>query len=392
MTNTETQNTKILFIITKGNFGGAQRYVYDLSTNLPKEKFDVVVACGDQDGDSLKNKLESANIKTITLRGSGREIETKNDFSVLKQIISIIESEKPNVIHLNSSKIGFLGVVAVTYLRLKSLIFNLKFSIPLCVFTSHGWAFNEKNRSALWKNIYIISYFITIIFSDKVTAVSHKTKKDISWLPFIKNKIKVIHNGISQFETINRDEARQILECDKEILICSIGELHPSKGYDVALKAISKIPKDIKDKICYRIIGDGEEKEKIQSRISELELTNTVKLLGQIDNAKKILSGVDILLFPSRNENLPYVILEAGQSKKAIVATGVGGIGEIITDMEEGILVHKENVKELLEGIIYMISHTEKQKEFGENIFNKIQKEFSIDKMVSETIKIYLGR
>lgn len=392
MTHTETQKTKVLFIITKGNFGGAQRYVYDLATNIPKQDFDVIVACGDQDGDTLKNKLELSGIRTLTLNGSGREINTVSDFSVLKQIIKIIEQEKPDSIHLNSSKIGFLGVVAIIYLRLKSLIFDLKCSIPLCVFTSHGWAFNEKNRKTFWKYIYILSYYITILGSDEVTAVSQKTKKDICWLPFIKNKIKVIHNGMSDFETLNREESRKILECDKKILICSIGELHPSKGYDVALQAISKLSSDIKEKICYRIVGEGEERVNIESQIAELELNDNVKLLGQIDNAKKLLSGVDILLLPSRNENLPYVILEAGQSKVAIVATSVGGIGEIITDMEDGILVHKENVKELLEGILYIISHQDKQKEFGEKIFEKIKKEFSIEKMVKETTKLYLRR
>lgn len=384
----ENSKTKVLFVITKGNFGGAQRYVYDLATGLPKTKFDTVVACGDQDGDTLKNMLVAAGIRTLTLEGSGREIKAKGDFSVLKQIILFIKEEKPDVVHLNSSKISLLGALAVFWLRLEKLVGRYKDAVPRLVFTSHGWAFNEKNRSPIWKFVFWLSYYVTIIGSNHTIAVSEKTKKDISFLPFIKNRIQVIHNGLDEFELLPKEEARSILAGTEKRLILSIGELHPSKGYDVALKALTKLPDEIRNGVDYRIIGGGEEKEKLEQMIQELKLEDTVKLLGPIENAKKLLLGADILLFPSRNENLPYTILEAGFASLPIIATNVGGVPEIITDMKDGILVHKENSKEIREAIIYMVHNPERMKEFSIEIKKNITKNFSRNKMIKETARV----
>src|SRR5690242_17438816 len=95
---------KILFVITKGSpFGGAQRYVYDLATHLPADRFDVVVACGE--GNSLIEKLNGVDIRAIQIPDLIREIDVSKDWKAFKQLRGIVKSEKPDVVHLNSSKI-----------------------------------------------------------------------------------------------------------------------------------------------------------------------------------------------------------------------------------------------------------------------------------------------
>jgi glycosyltransferase involved in cell wall biosynthesis len=141
--------------------------------------------------------------------------------------------------------------------------------------------------------------------------------------------------------------------------------------------------------LVYYIAGSGEEKDKLQKMALGLGIANIVVFLGFIENAKKLLSGADIFLFPSRNENLPYAVLEAGTTGLPIIATSVGGIPEIIKDMQNGILVHPKNPKEIAEGILYMLSHKEKQKEFSEEIKKTVSTFFSFEKMLSETISVY---
>src|SRR3989344_8990682 len=101
---------KVLFLITKGNFGGAQRYVYDLATSLPKSKFEAVVAFGE--GEELKALLEQAGIRTIQIEKLIREVKTFDEFKVCKNLIELIKRERPDIIHLNSSKMGGIGAVA----------------------------------------------------------------------------------------------------------------------------------------------------------------------------------------------------------------------------------------------------------------------------------------
>ncbi|MEK7062929.1 MAG: glycosyltransferase, partial [Patescibacteria group bacterium] len=110
---------KVLFVITKGSpFGGAQRYVYDLAVNAPEE-FETVVACGI--GSDLPDALTEKGIKVIKIENLQREVEAGKDWKVFWELIKIIKKEKPNIVHLNSSKIGFLGTFAVLYLNILSL-------------------------------------------------------------------------------------------------------------------------------------------------------------------------------------------------------------------------------------------------------------------------------
>lgn len=384
---------KILFLITKGNFGGAQKYVYNLATRLPKDQFEVLVACGTKEGNSLIEKLEEAKIRTIELSSSEREINLKKDIQTIKELIKIIGEEKPNVLHLNSSKIGFLGSLAILYLKIKSSIFpSFHLSIPKCIFTSHGWAFNEDHRSALSKIIFYIAHYLTVVICDLTIAVSEKTKRDIAWLPFINQKITVIHNGIEKFQPLTKKECAETLKregVDQKIIL-TIGELHPNKGIDIAIRGVALLPTQIRKKIIYYIVGEGEQKAKLEELVLNLELQEYVRFVGPVENAKKILPGTDIMLVPSRTENLPFVVLEAGFCSIPTIATAVGGIPEIIKDMQNGILVHPRNPKEIAEAIIYLIDHKEKQKEFGQALKNTITNFFSFEKMLAETLKIYL--
>ncbi len=371
------QKKKILYTITKGNFGGAQKYVYDLATNLPKDKYNVVVACGE--GNLLKEKLEEKEIRVIKLASSQRDINIKKDIKTFFDLWRMIRKERPDVLHVNSSKIGGLGSLAGRLAR-----------TPHIIFTSHGWAFNEE-RGFLSKFLILLLHWITIILSHKTIAVSKKTKEGISWMPFVGNKIKVVHNGIEDFEKIERDEARKILASNstEKIIIYSVSELHKNKGIDIGIKGISLLPDEIRKKVIYCIAGDGEEKDNLKELVQELHLRNQVHFLGFVDNAKKILLGADIFLFPSRTENLPLAVLEAGLSELPTIATSVGGIPEIINDMQNGILVPTQNPKEIAEAILYLLKHEDEKKKFGEEIKKTVSKFFSLNKTVRETTKLY---
>ena len=388
------EKKKILYVITKGNFGGAQRYVYDLATSLPKDKFETVVACGIKEGRILIEKLKEKEIKTIELESSEREINLKKDFKTFKELIKIIKNQKSKINHLNSTKIGLIGSLAILYFGiLNSFSFITRTSDlgPRCIFTSHGWAFNEPSRSAFSKIIFYLGHYLTILFCDITIAVSEKAKKDVSWFPFVQNKIKVIYNGIAIFDLLLKEESRLILASkdSKKIIIFSISELHKNKGVDVALKALSLLPEETKEKIIYCVASPGEERENLERLAEELNISNIIRFLGFIPDAKKLLSGADIFLLPSRTEAFPYSILEAGVAGLPVIATNVGGVPEVIHDMQNGILVHPQNPKETAEAILYLLDHKEKQKEFGEEIKKTITNFFSLEKMLGETINLY---
>ncbi len=380
------ERRKILYCITKGNWGGAQRYVYDLASSLPSDLYDITVLIGS--GKTLADKLQKVGIKTITLGKLTRNISLLKDFIAFLKIIKIFWREKPDIIHLNSSKMGFLGALAGRLTRR-----------PKIIFTGHGWAFNE-DRSKIQKKWIYLLHLITIKLARKTIAVSEETRKQIAKKKKIAKKIIVIRNGIEAINFLDRDIARSEickklpidLELKNNIWLGTISELHKNKGLKYIIEAMhllnmaSDHESDLPNLI---IIGEGERREKLQQRINRYNLEKNIFLVGRLDEAEKYLMAFDIFTLTSITEALPYVILEAGQAGLPIIASGVGGIPEIIDDMKDGILVRPKEPEEIYKALTFLLNNPEKSLILGQNIQKKILTEFTKETMVKETIKLY---
>jgi glycosyltransferase involved in cell wall biosynthesis len=101
---------KVLFVITKPNWGGAQRYVFDLATALPKERYDVALAVGGEG--ELTKRLEERNIPAINIPSLKRDISLIAEFRAFSALKDTFMRERPDIVHLNSSKAGALGALA----------------------------------------------------------------------------------------------------------------------------------------------------------------------------------------------------------------------------------------------------------------------------------------
>ncbi len=376
--------TKILYCITKGNFGGAQKYVYDLATNIDKNQYDISVLCGE--GEVLPQKLQEKNIRVIRLNNLKRDISIINEIKSFIEIYKIFKKEKPDIIHLNSSKMGGIGSFIGRIVGIKKIIF-----------TAHGFSFNEDR--AFWQKILLIFFhYLTILFTHKTIMVSEKTMRDINYLPFIKSKLIRIYNGINTdlvycdkveaLNTILKDKNINTNSIENKKILLSVGELHKNKGYDLFIPYLKNLDNDF----IYLIIGGGQEKENLQKIINENNLQEKIYLLDRIENSYKYLKLADIFILPSRTEAFPYVLLEAGLSKRAILASNVGGISEIIIDNETGLLFDIHNEKELLSKLNILINNSDLRDKLGINIHNKIINEFTLDKMLNNTFDIYIHK
>lgn len=375
---THISRVKIGFFITKGVWGGAQKYVYNLAISLPKNQFDVFVVTGA--GNILKDKLEEAGIKTYVIDSMKRDISIVSEIKNLFALFKIILKEKPEVLHLNSPKAAGLG----------SFVGRVLF-IPKIIQTVHGFTWNEE-RSVISKSLIVFFTWLTMLFSHKTIVLGKREEAQAKSLIFTKKKIILIANGVEKIDFKNKVEARKELlskigklEIGSETCIGTISELHKNKGLEYAIEAISKIQKPI----LFFIIGEGEEKEKIEAQISKLGLGNKVFLIGFVPNANIYLKAFDIFTLSSIKEGLPYVILEAGLASLPVVSSVLGGIPDVIENGKNGILVTPKKTGEIIRALDYLIENPDKQKLFGENLKNKVETEFSMDKMLEKTLELY---
>ncbi len=390
---------KILYIITKSNWGGAQRYVFDMATNIAKNEYEVIVAFG---GDGiLKKKLENARIRTISVPNLERDVKIFSEWRVFFDLLKILKREQPNIVHLNSSKIGGLGAFSV---RIHNILCRNKIlKLNNCerrikiIFTAHGFAYKE-DRNIISKNIIKFLSWLTILFSHKTITVSQDDYKNAFRL-FAREKITMIHNGISKIEFEDRETARNNIikkiqfapnlnEIKKTIWICALSELHKNKGLSFAIRAIYELIKKSYN-ISYFIIGEGEERSDIEQLIEKLELKNNVFLLGHIDDAYKILHAFDIFTLTSIKEGLPYTLLEAGLAELPTVASNIGGVSEIIEDKISGRLTRAKNSRDIKDAILEIINSKKNSSEYGKALREKVEQDFTIKQMIIETMAVY---
>ncbi|MCX6712630.1 MAG: glycosyltransferase, partial [Candidatus Vogelbacteria bacterium] len=187
--------SKLFYLITKGSpFGGAQSYVLDLASSLPKDRFEPAVIMGE--GGELEKKLRAENIVSYQLPSLGRDIGWQSDWKAFWALVKFLKKERPDIIHLNSSKAGFLGALAARLAH-----------VPKIIFTAHNWAFNE-NRPWWQKASFRFAHWLTIILCHEVITVSEKTGSQVANWPGIKGKIHLIHNGLRPIDFLSRSEAR----------------------------------------------------------------------------------------------------------------------------------------------------------------------------------------
>ncbi len=374
---------KILYLITKSNWGGAQRHVFDLAVASKNNGHDVVVALG---GDGiLRSKLEEQSISTRPITELGRDVSVSKDAGSFKEIFSIIRREKPDVLHLHSPKAAGLGALAGRLLRIKKIIY-----------TVHGWAFNE-NRPLHQKIAIILFSWLTTIFSHKIILLSEKELSQTLSFPFIGGKTILIPLGIGAPVFISVDGARQFIakkievpfaDFNKKTIIGTIAELHTNKGLVFLIQAVKDVVAKHPHAVII-IIGDGEQRSYLEKMTKELGLEKHVYLTGYISSASEYIKAFDIFILPSVKEGLPYTILEAGYAGLPIIATTVGGIPEIIDDMKSGILIQPRKPAEIAHAINFYIEHLDVARQYGRALNETMKKKFTLERMLKDTEKVY---
>ncbi len=328
--------------------------------------------------------LEAAHIRTIFIPELMRDVDSGSDLKATKALFILFRKERPHVVHLNSSKAAGLGSFAGRLVR-----------VPHIIFTAHGWPFWE-DRSRMRKLMIKILSFLTVLFSHKTICISEHDKNTIAHIPFIKNKVIVIHNGVPKIDYLGRTASRSAF-FSSEIQAQHLGdtwmitnaELHPNKNLMFAIDVVRRHNATHTTKIFYVIMGDGEQYKEIPQYIHDQNLGVNIKLLGFVPNARRYMRGFDVFFLPSKKEGLPYVILEAGQAGLAVIASNVGGIPEIIEHNESGLLINPNNFKETSKEIRTLIESPATRTYFGDNLKKVVEAEFRLEIMLKKTIQLY---
>lgn len=406
----EIKKIKLCHLITQSHFGGAQKYICDISNELADE-YDITISFGEGSSDELKKCISKSSVKIIKLQHLIRNINLFKDILAFFELISFFKKNKFTILHLHSSKAGFIGAWAGKLAGVKKIIY-----------TAHGWVFKEK-LSWFKKSIYLFLEKSGARFKDKIICVS-KDDYDLA----LKNKISkeekliLIYNGIkTNTEFLNKEKAREnifnkirknnpsdslgfdlsSLEAESHKpstnyiplnkntkIIGTISNLYPNKGLEYLIESAQKL-NAIYHNLVFIVIGSGPEEKRLKDLANKKELNNFY-FLGKINQASKYLKALDIFTLTSIKEGLPYTVLEALEAEIPIISSNLESLTEIIENNQNGLFFKSTNTDDLVYKIQSLLNNPEFANKLKSNTKNSLSK-FNFDEFVNNIKTLYLS-
>jgi glycosyltransferase involved in cell wall biosynthesis len=225
----------------------------------------------------------------------------------------------------------------------------------------------------------------------KFIATTSHIKNHLLEFGFIKDKIVNIPNGVD-VETFRPRSLNAHgpgpMQCKKVLFV---GRLSEEKGVIPLIKAWRILLDwyDDEGQLILEIIGDGPQRLECLRLVDALGLTDSVKIMGNINNVQEHLMSGDIFVLPSYFEGLSNALLEAMACALPIVATRVSGNAEVIEDGFNGLLVGPDNPIQMAEKILLLLKEKELALRLGQNARMTVEDKFSLDRVVENYITLY---
>lgn len=374
----------VAIIITRMIPGGASKIVSDIIVG-GNGLYNFTLFTGQADFDKETVEKLAVYCKIIIIPDLIREISLIKDFSAYKHLSKELKAGEFDVVHTHTSKAGFVGRMAAA-----------KAKIPVIIHSPHGTIYSCDSiegvpKLDLGKKLLQIAerkagekmtYLTTLSEHEKQICLNLR-------LSTAENTV-VIPNGIDLEKFLilasDRRKARDELNIAKgEFVILSIGRLSPEKGHNVLLDAFSDIVEKYPNTKLF-FVGDGGEKAKLQTQAESFK--DNVVFTGHKNNVKPYLAIADIFVNPSFYEGFGIAILEAMAAGLPVIASASGGVPEIISDENDGLLFKAGDVKQLKRKISRLIDDEKIRHRIGKNAKMRSQC-FSTEKMLKKYFALY---
>ncbi len=355
---------KILYLITRGERGGAQSHLWTLMT---LQSFGTPVLALGEEG-PLADQARSAGITVHRVPHLVHAIQPRRDLQALLEIIHLIRLEQPALIHAHTSKAGMLARVA-----------GLLTGVP-AIYTVHGWSFTAirsplVRAASLWIERALGRMNQTVI---DVSLFNFRMAEQEAVAP--RSNHVVIWNGLA--DTPHRASFE-----DKEgpFQIIMVARLAPQKDHCLLLEALATLPRSWE---C-SFVGDGPDQAKVEAKARDLRLQESVRFLGDRDDVPELLAQSHLFVLCTNYEGLPISILEAMRAGLPVIASAVGGCDELVADGITGLLARPGDVAHLRGCLARLLVSRSLCESLGRAGRARFEANFRVETMIRETVAAY---
>jgi glycogen(starch) synthase len=292
----------------------------------------------------------------------------------LLEFLRIIRRERPQILNVHYiAENAFYALAAQQFAPFR-LVVNLHGDD----IERHGhrrWAARRLTLSALKRADLVLSN------SAHILALAQQIA------PQVREKCTVVGNGVFPDHFRTEDSFPH-----PNPYVLSIGNLTHKKGFDLLIEAFARVRR-AHPRVDLVVAGNGHEFGRCERLASQLDLRDAVTFLGRVDRSTvpALLNGCEFFVLPSRREPFGIVLLEAMAARKAVLATKVGGVPEIVTDMKSGLLVEPQSAEALAEGMDTLLRDAALGERLGMEGYRTVRERFTWPIVTERYIRAYEG-
>ena len=261
--------------------------------------------------------------------------------------------------------------------------------VPVRVASNHGRIYNFPR---LLERVHAM--MINVGLATCLVAVSEEVRKASIKEGVNPERIVTIPNGISLPEldkAIRRRIRTEMKVKEGDQLILSVGRLTYEKGHTFLIQAIPEVLERHPDTV-FALAGEGILRSGLKAEARQLSISERVHFLGFRQDILELMAAADIFVLPSRSEGLPIALLEAMGMGMAIVASNVGGVGELVKDGIDGLLVPPEDPVELAKALNRFVKDRNARRRMALAGQQKIKREYTSERMCDRYAVLYTGQ
>jgi glycosyltransferase involved in cell wall biosynthesis len=359
-----------------GTHGGAEHLTMQIAERLDPERFESMVCAtrfspSEQEKQTVTEAAEALEAAGVRFLGLNRH--TRAHFWAWRPLISLLRSERVDVIHAHKFGSNIWGVV-----------FGRLCGVPVVVTHEHGWSFEGRAKTFIDRELIARG-------SNAFIAVSREDRRRMIELERIKPEDAVfVANGIPALPPPSgRDVRAELGIAPDDLVVTTVGFLRRPKTMDVLIEAAAQIVPRI-PKLKVLIVGEGADRPIYEALIEKLGVGDTVKLLGLRSDVPDLLAETDVAVLSTNSEGSPLSVMEYMDASLPVVGSRVGGIPDLIDDGVEGLLVEPGDSGALAQAITRLLDAPAEARRMGERGRERRRREFDIDVMVRNLENLYL--
>jgi glycosyltransferase involved in cell wall biosynthesis len=354
--------------------GGLERMVLELVKLQHRQGHRCQVVCLFETG-SQAHELHELGIPVLAC-----DKRQGFDLRALARARHLVRNHATEVLHTHNAVAHYQAIWATYGLGLRQVI-N----------TRHGMGGNQRAARREWL------YRRALAGTDAVVAVCEAARNDAvrrGLVPMAKTR--VVPNGIrvDGFQTVSATMHRRLLDRlrlpAQTQLIGNVGRLNWAKDQACLIRAFRRVNEQLPDTVLL-LVGEGELRKDLELRAAEEGVTDRVHFLGDRNDVHELLQGLDLFVLSSVSEGYSLALLEAGAAGLPIVATDVGGNGEIVHDGETGRLVPAGDPATLAETMLSLLRDPSHARALGKSARTWVEQHGSLDVMAGSYARLYLG-